>query len=348
MGVGAMRTCDLDRLVAECDRLGGPGSGPGREYLSDLKLELKTKVDVSLDPLSEEYFAQQAAVYTEISGRAIDQQNGELLPINVEHHAAGANPYHNRNISLIARHARAVQSCLLLADLPNGASVLDLGCGWGLTSELMAFAGASVTAVDINPMFADLVAKRAARLGLPIRAVRAGFDDFVDDGLYDMVFFYECLHHSLRPAEALKRAAERVKPGGKIVFAGEPINEIWWPHWGIRLDGESVFCIRKFGWWESGWTAAFLGRCFDSIGYALTMVHGVGLAGGDVGFAVRKEEAARVRPNFAAVGSAPAPVPSPPAPALSPPWFSVPSPLWRAAQLPIRAARKLRRMLRAG
>ncbi|MBU6296156.1 MAG: methyltransferase domain-containing protein, partial [Planctomycetes bacterium] len=49
----------------------------------------------------------------------------------------------------------------MAANLPPGASILDMGCGWGLSSEAMAFSGASVTAVDINPQFVELIEKRA-------------------------------------------------------------------------------------------------------------------------------------------------------------------------------------------
>jgi SAM-dependent methyltransferase len=191
----------------------------------------------------------------------------------------------------------------VIADLPPAATVLDLGCGWGLSSEMMAFAGARVTAVDINPPFVELVRRRAARLGLPIEVVESDFDSYDDDRQYDMVLFYECLHHSLRPWVTLDRIGQLVKPGGKIMWAGEPVNQYWWANWGLRLDCDSVYCMRKFGWWESGWSAEFLTRCFARSGFTLTVIPEVGLDGGSVGFAVRATDASRVQPDMSVYGS---------------------------------------------
>jgi len=297
MGVGVIRASDLNALVAECDRLGGLGTPATRAYLSDFRFVPETCVDQSLDPFSEEYFRQQEALYREIAGRDLNQAEGERTPLDVTAHAAACNPYNNPDIRFIARHARAIQTCLVVADLPPGAAALDLGCGWGLSSEMMAFAGARVTAVDINPPFVELVRRRAARLGLPIEAVESDFDSYSDDRRYDLVLFYECLHHSLRPWVTLARIGPLVKPGGKIVWAGEPVNTIWWADWGLRLDHDSVYCMRKYGWWESGWSAEFLARCFARAGFAMTVVPGVGLDGTPVGFAVRTEDAERVRPD---------------------------------------------------
>jgi hypothetical protein len=60
-----------------------------------------------------------------------------------------------------------------------------------------------------------------------------------------------------------------LKPGGKLLLAGEPINDIW-KHWGLRTDPLSVYCIRKFGWFESGWSARFLTACVERCGFKVT------------------------------------------------------------------------------
>ncbi|GJG89161.1 hypothetical protein tb265_43420 [Gemmatimonadetes bacterium T265] len=298
MGVGTVRAADLDEFVAECDRRGGLGTAATEEYFAGFTYVPATRVDRSLDPFSDAYFDQQAALYREIAGREINQEEGERTLLDVAAHAAGQNPYNSPDVGFIAGHARAIQACLMIADLPPAAAVLDMGCGWGLSSEMMAFAGTRVTAVDINPLFVDLVRRRAARLGLPIEAVESNFDDFDDDREYDLVFFYECLHHSLRPWATLERLARRVKPGGKIMWAGEPMNREWWDSWGLRLHPDAVYCIRKFGWWESGWSAEFITECFARCGFALTIIPDVGWKGTAVGFGVRRETAGGVRPDL--------------------------------------------------
>jgi 2-polyprenyl-3-methyl-5-hydroxy-6-metoxy-1,4-benzoquinol methylase len=78
----------------------------------------------------------------------------------------------------------------MMADLPCDAAVLDAGSGWGMSTEMMAFCGAAVTAVDINPLFVELVRRRAERLGLPVTAVCSPFDAFDTDRRFDLLFFY--------------------------------------------------------------------------------------------------------------------------------------------------------------
>ena len=287
---------DLDRFVAEIDRCGGIRSEAAKGLLCDFVYETSIPFDQSLDPYSEAYFGLQRRLYEEISGRPLDQAKGELLDFQIGTYAAGVNPYASHDPVFIAEHARTIHSCVVLAALPPGASVLDLGCGWGLSSECLAYAGARVTAVDINPNFVKLVSERARRLNLPIRAVQGSFDEHEDGDSHDAVLFYECLHHSLKPWNTISRAAKVLKPRGKIIFAGEPINSNWWTHWGLRLDPESVYVMRKYGWWESGWSESFIRDCFRRCGMGLSLVAGAGLRSGPVGFAVREEDFSKVRP----------------------------------------------------
>ena len=125
----------------------------------------QVKVDQSLDPYSDTYFDQMLALYGELSGRELDQASGELTDFDLARHVAAANPYASPDIGFIAKHARAVLTAIMAANPPAGARVLDLGCGWGLSTEMIGFTGAEVTAVDINPKFAELVESRAMRQG---------------------------------------------------------------------------------------------------------------------------------------------------------------------------------------
>ena len=194
----------------------------------------------------------------------------------------------------------------MAADPPAGARVLDLGCGWGLSTEMIGFTGAEVTAVDINPKFAELVDLRAMRQGRAVEVVCSNFDDLsLSGGRYDLVLFYECLHHAVKPWETLAHVADLVAPQGRIVLAGEPINAVWWRNWGLRLDALSVYCIRKFGWFESGWSEAFLHRMFSDLGWTLTLAPAIGLDNGPIGFAERPG-AADVRPLNLPPASSPA------------------------------------------
>lgn len=263
-----MTSLDLDAFVRETDLLGGPGSGPCDAYWQGLTYAPGVEVDETLDPFSDAYVAQQMAVYQEISGRAFDQEVNEHSVIDITPHIAATNPYNHPSPGGLALHLQRLSRALSFASPPRGGTLLDMGCGWGLSSELAAYCGLSVTAVDINPDFVRLVEARAERLGLDISAQKGEFDTFFTTKRFDAILFYECLHHALRPWTVLDRMARMLSFDGKIVMAGEPINEIWWKHWGLRLDPLSLYCIRKFGWFESGWSAVFLQSAIERAGLA--------------------------------------------------------------------------------
>ena len=236
---------DLDEFVAAVfDQAGGVEALYGGTLPDSISLTYRTKVDDTLDPFSDEYVQQQIALYEEIAGRTLDQLTGEQAEVGAEYRIDAANPYASRDIRFIAKHSRAILSGLVVANLPDGANVLDMGSGWGLSSEMMAFCGANVTSVDINPQFVDLVRRRAERLGLPITVLEFTFDDFETDDRFDMVFFYECLHHAVRPWTVLERGGGFLKPSGKIVLSGEPYVNFF-KHWGLRIKPLSLYCIRE-------------------------------------------------------------------------------------------------------
>jgi len=259
-------TRDLDHFAARSDSLGGPGSAACAEYWANFEYRYDTVVDQALDPFSAEYVNQQIELYREISGRELDQQSNEHTVLNVEIHAAAVNPYAHVTPGALAEHMERLTRALRLAAPPMGGRLLDMGCGWGLSSEVAAYCGLNVTAVDVNPDFVDLVNRRARRFGHAIVAHHGTFDSFDTDQRFDVILFYECFHHALRPWDLLGRMRNLLAPGGKLVLAGEPINDHWWRHWGLRLDPMSVYCIRKFGWLESGWSLDFLKSAFERAG----------------------------------------------------------------------------------
>ena len=257
---------NIDRFVAWVDERGGPASAEAATTFPTLTYVPLTHVDQSLDPFSTEYWRAQIALYEEISGRLVNQSANELTPFHLENHVGTPNSYATSDPQRLAIHFVRLSKVARAAQLPHAAHVLDMGCGWGMTSEFFATLGCRVLAVDINPQFVELVSRRAARLGLPITTLVSSFDDFDSAGHFDFIFFYESLHHALKPAELLQRCTQMLKPGGAIGCAAEPIQDLWWKHWGLRLDGLSIYCIRKFGWFETGWSKDFITTAFNRCG----------------------------------------------------------------------------------
>ena len=258
-----MSSEELNEFVAEIDRRGGPGSPDAARYYSDFEYVPTTHVDKSADPFSPEYLKQQLSLYRELSGRQLNQFANEHTSIDLPRHIAARNPYDHPEPTKLAIHLIRLNSALRLANGRRGAKLLDMGCGWGLSSELAAYLGFDVHAVDVNGDFIELVRARSQRLGLSIKTTKATFDQLIIKDRYDIVLFYECLHHAVTPWTLLEKMTQALTYRGKIAICGEPINEFWWSTWGLRLDPISVYCIRKHGWFESGWSKDFLIKCLD-------------------------------------------------------------------------------------
>ena len=254
-----VRSHELTAFVDKSDALGGPGHPETLAYWADFCYEPTVAVDLSLPADSAEYFSQMIRLYEEISARSLDQKTTELTQLDVARLAEAESPYTDIAPAERAIHYLRLAKAVRTAGLAKGAAVLDMGCGWGFSSELLAQFGCEVAAVDINPLFTDLVRRRAARLNLKIEATTCAFEEFeATPETFDAVLFYECFHHAVRPAELLGRVQSFMKRSGKLILAGEPIQATYWPEWGLRLDALSVYCIRKFGWFESGWSVPYL------------------------------------------------------------------------------------------
>lgn len=250
-----------------------------------LDFKFNTAVNQDLDPFSPEYFNQQISLYREITQRDLDQWSGELHPVEVEPLLMTANPLGLRRVGFVAEHVRAISSMLGFCNLGESARVLDLGAGHGLSSEIMAFCGCTVHAVDIDPKLGELSDRRAAQRGLDVERHVLSYDDLsaIENYAYDAAFFFQSFHHCLKPWDLIQTLKSKLVDGGVIAFTGEPIYGLW-RNWGLRLDQESLYVARKFGWFESGWTHDFLRKCFERNGFRLAFVNG-GHGGGQIGIA---------------------------------------------------------------
>jgi hypothetical protein len=61
-----------------------------------------------------------------------------------------------------------------------------------------------------------------------------------------------------------------VKDDGVVIFAGEPIAETFPVPWGVRLDGISVWSIRRNRWLELGFQESYFVRTMSRFGWIVT------------------------------------------------------------------------------
>jgi len=119
-----------------------------------------------------------------------------------------------------ARYAKVTQDAgkdpvlrLFLDHLAPGSTILDLGCGPGIASGIMAAEGHTVTATDATP---EMVALADARPGVTARL--ATFNDIAEVGVYDAVWANFSLLHAPRAdlPRHLAALVTALKPGGLL------------------------------------------------------------------------------------------------------------------------------------
>lgn len=137
------------------------------------------------------------------------------------------------------RHRRNTDVIVETLDL-EGKRVIDVGCGDGHLSRLMARQGAHVLGVECS----------SRQLGKAWAAEKVSDEEIVEgvgqalpapDGDADIVVFFNSLHHI--PAEfmgkALDEAARVLRPGG-LVYVSEPLAEGVFYHVCRPIDDEAA------------------------------------------------------------------------------------------------------------
>ena len=119
------------------------------------------------------------------------------------------------------------------AGLATGMRVLDVGCGLGdvsfLVAELVGPDG-SVIGIDRELAAVERARYRAEQNGMNrrVRFAHAAIEDFASDATFDAVVGRYVLVHLTDPAAALRHLAELVRPGGLFVFHELAIDPSSW------------------------------------------------------------------------------------------------------------------------
>jgi ubiquinone/menaquinone biosynthesis C-methylase UbiE len=99
----------------------------------------------------------------------------------------------------------------------KGKLVLDLGCGHGIHSALLAKMGARVVGIDITDGFYPREKSLDSSLRERLNFVRGDIFNFpLKDGLFDYVWCSGVLHHTPDTEKAFQKVSNVVKKGGKF------------------------------------------------------------------------------------------------------------------------------------
>jgi ubiquinone/menaquinone biosynthesis C-methylase UbiE len=101
----------------------------------------------------------------------------------------------------------------------SGKNVLDVGSGSGIATQLLAEAGAKVTAIDLTDWAVETTRRRLAAFGLEGEVRQADAERLpFEDAAFDLVFSWGVIHHSSDMDRALAELVRVTRPGGQVVL----------------------------------------------------------------------------------------------------------------------------------
>ena len=162
----------------------------------------------------------------------------------------------------------------------TGTSILDIGCGEGRFSRLLANLGATVTGLDLTLPFIERA--RSLAVGNDTYIVGNAEDlECIESNSFDLAVSYIVLVDLLDYSKAIESAYRVLKPGGRLVICNVHPMRTSVPYGWINQGGRKLFYAldnytdegpREFEWWGksfvnmhrtlSSYIAAFLDAGF--------------------------------------------------------------------------------------
>jgi SAM-dependent methyltransferase len=163
----------------------------------------------------------------------------------------------------LRRHADALAG---FAGLEPGQRVLEVGCGMGRYTLLLAERGIAVEGLDLSPVLLDrLRSFDDGRFGVPLHLA-----DVVDPpadllGAFDAVVGFFALHHIHDLAVSFRAMARLLAPGGRIAFLEpNPYNPLYYVQMAVKpemtWEGDRGMLRMRRGVVVPAMAAAGLGR----------------------------------------------------------------------------------------
>ena len=246
---------ELDLIIKELDDAAKISDDALRALFKTFRFE--DSKQVYNDPFSSEYYKHQFDIYEKISGKQYKADN-EVSAFDVNQAIKEPFPFSSKSCDTVGNHIIAIGHLIKTLALKPGSKIIEFGAGWGNTTLWLAQMGFKITAVDIEKRFVELIRKRSEAIGLEIELLNADFQIAHKlDRKWDAIIFFESFHHCADHQNLIPGLLNLLNDGGKIIFAAEPITDDFPIPWGLRLDGESLWAIRNFGWCELGFQETY-------------------------------------------------------------------------------------------
>ncbi|MGH8980895.1 MAG: class I SAM-dependent methyltransferase [Acidimicrobiales bacterium] len=260
---------ELDSVLDEAAERFARSEDDGRRFLGGLRMAPPPRPE---DPFGEAYRAWVWELYGQVSGRGDYSLGHEASPFDFEAALERPFPFATGSATVVGDDLVGRGSVIKALGLAAPARIVELGPGWGnLTADLAAM-GHEVTAVDVDEGFCRLIEHRAPG----VRVVRGDMLSFAaaqSGAPYDAAVFYESFHHCDDHLRLLELLHAVVGPAGRVVLGAEPVDLLAYP-WGPRLDGLSLWSMRRYGWLELGFDERYFAEALRRTGWVARKIAG--------------------------------------------------------------------------
>jgi SAM-dependent methyltransferase len=169
----------------------------------------------------------------------------------------------------LMRCLRTFAHLVQLLQLGLRAEVLDVGCGPGWLSELLARCGYSVTGIDISPDMVEIARERVAALGEIGEGIEAQAEfhampvrELPWSNRFDAAILYDTMHHFDNEVETLEGIRRTLVPGGQL-FIHEGVR----PPKGSAGERNLIEEMERFGTLESPFDPEYLADVVKQAGF---------------------------------------------------------------------------------
>jgi 2-polyprenyl-3-methyl-5-hydroxy-6-metoxy-1,4-benzoquinol methylase len=273
---GRFTVADIDLLCEAFRRFNSEESTPWDDF-RDAYLDMPEWIRLDLDPMSEEYAAQQRRLWNVLAGieREYDPQIDEETSPPHDDPIRFPGFFLRRDklaVKSAADHFFAAAMIMKNGSLEPGDWALEYGAGFAHTALQLARLGVNVDTIDISEAFCRNVKAQADFYRVPLTPFPGRFGSNPrQDKKYDLIWFYESFHHCLEFRNVVRQLKRHLAPTGSVILAGEPIarrknRAIPFP-WGLRFDAEVVAVMRLRHWFELGFTEDFIVNLFTAEGF---------------------------------------------------------------------------------
>ena len=194
---------------------------------------------------SDAWLADEMAARASAGDADLADLRRDELPAEVFARVLGPNRkysccfYREAASTLQEAEEEALRQTVEHADLADGQSILELGCGWAAQSLWMArqFPDSQVTAISSSNAQREYIEGEAAKRGLAnLRVITSDMNRFAPEARFDRILAIEMFEHMVNWRELMGRLRTWLEPDGRLflhIFAHRSGADLF-----DRADGE--------------------------------------------------------------------------------------------------------------